>query len=88
MTQKTIKKEEPLESKNPLAKLQEKFEKIKKKGNYRKVRLRYSSCCGCGCYDVTIERTVPEDSDLKDGDWADDYMDGDVMVDDDDDDDE
>lgn len=34
----------------------------------RDVTLVYTSCCGCGCYDIQIRRTVPYDSDLHDGD--------------------
>jgi len=33
----------------------------------REVILRANSCCGCGCYDVEIKRTVPYDSPLKNG---------------------
>ena len=84
MNQKTIKEEEPLKKKDKMADLREEFEQIKKKATFRKVRLRYSSCCGCGCYDITIERTVPTDSDLQDGDRANDYIDGDITIDDDD----
>lgn len=35
---------------------------------YRTVKLKYKSCCGCGCSYVTIYRKVPADSLLKDGD--------------------
>lgn len=34
----------------------------------RRVRLKASSCCGCGCHDVDIMREVPFDSPLNDGD--------------------
>ena len=34
----------------------------------RRVRLVYKSCCGCGCSDTNVYRTVPYDSNLKDGD--------------------
>lgn len=34
----------------------------------RIVVLRYKSCCGCGCDWVKLERKVPMDSPLKDGD--------------------
>lgn len=84
MSQKKIKKEEPLKSKDKMDELRKSFETIKKKASFRKVRLLYSSCCGCGCYDVTIERTVPEDSDLQNGDRATDFIEGDKMLDDDD----
>jgi hypothetical protein len=85
MTQKTKKKEEPLKAKDKMAELRNKFDTIKKQATFRKVRLLYSSCCGCGCYDVTIERTVEADSSLKDGDRATDFVEGDKIIDDDDD---
>lgn len=43
------------------------FEKAKQPA-IRRVKLIYSSCCGCGCYDQEIERSVPFDSSLQDGD--------------------
>jgi len=43
----------------------------------RTVRLIYSSCCGCGCSDVSIWREVDGDSPLKNGDRAENVMDKD-----------
>ena len=34
----------------------------------RTVTLVYKSCCGCGCRDMKISRSVSYDSPLKDGD--------------------
>jgi len=34
----------------------------------RIVTLVYKSCCGCGCNDISIEREVPFDSSLRNGD--------------------
>ena len=62
--------------------LKERFDKLKKPV-YRKVRLTYSDCCGCGCYDQTIERKVPVDSPLKDGDRVKKFESDDIVIDDD-----
>lgn len=48
--------------------LKEKFEKISSQPATREVKLIYQSCCGCGCHDTTVVRTVPYDSSLKNGD--------------------
>jgi hypothetical protein len=53
------------------AHLKEQFEAVKEKQITpltRVVTLLYKSCCGCGCSTEEIVRTVPYDSDLKDGD--------------------
>ena len=42
--------------------------KIPSKPQTRKVRLVMMASCGCGALPVDIEREVPYDSDLKDGD--------------------
>jgi len=34
----------------------------------RVVTLVMEDCCGCGCWDVKVERVVNADSPLKDGD--------------------
>lgn len=34
----------------------------------REVILKYKECCGCGCSDIKVKRTVPYDSPLKNGD--------------------
>ncbi len=46
----------------------------------RKVILVYSSCCGCGCSDVDVARTVPFDSPLKSGDRIFDTIKGDEIL--------
>lgn len=46
----------------------------------RVVILKYKSCCGCGCDFIDIQRTVPYDSPLKDGDNAGAYQKGDTPV--------
>jgi len=48
--------------------------------DYREVKLQYTSCCGCGCDEITLLRKVPIDSLLKDGDMAEDYEDGDIVI--------
>ena len=78
MSQKTKTKTAP-STKSSMDELREEFGKVKASG-VRKVKLKYKSCCGCGCYDVDIERTVPVDSPLKDGDRAKDFLSGDKMV--------
>lgn len=60
--------------------LKEKFENISSRPVTRDVRLIYSSCCGCGCSDMDISRTVPYDSPLKDGDRAAQLNDSDVIL--------
>jgi hypothetical protein len=46
----------------------------------RKVRLVTQSCCGCGCSDVDIERTVPYNSPLNDGDRVSKIEDTDTVI--------
>jgi hypothetical protein len=46
----------------------------------RKVRLFVYEGCGCGGNDVEIEREVPYDSDLKDGDRVEGYEDTDEII--------
>lgn len=41
---------------------------VKETKKTRIVYLKYKSCCGCGCNDMNVRRTVPFDSPLKDGD--------------------
>lgn len=58
---------------NPLADLAQDMQKIQEtkipsKPQTRKVRLVMTASCGCGALPVDIEREVPYDSDLKDGD--------------------
>lgn len=44
----------------------------------RIVNLQYKACCGCGCSLVNVKRTVPVDSDLKDGDIIKEVLDDDI----------
>jgi len=46
----------------------EKFQQIRGEKTHRTVKLIFKSCCGCGCSDVEIERLVPFDSPLENGD--------------------
>lgn len=49
--------------------LREEFKDLSSKESaIRIVKLKYKSCCGCGCSTVDIKRTVPANSHLKDGD--------------------
>jgi hypothetical protein len=48
----------------------------------RIVRVMVSSCCGCGCVDVEITRSVPIDSSIKDGDYVGAIQDGDQLYED------
>lgn len=65
--QQQIKIEEGKDTKSPLL---EQFEKTKtEQPAFRKVTLLLKSNCGCGdLFDFEIEREVPFDSPLKDGD--------------------
>lgn len=65
MKQKQIQEPTKQQKKNPLA---EKFEQIQP---FREVKLKYRSCCGCGCYDEKVLRLVPHDSPLQNGDRID-----------------
>jgi hypothetical protein len=64
--QKQVNREETTMSSSTSFK--EKFEAISSTPATRTVRLLAKSCCGCGCSDVNIERTVPYDSPLQNGD--------------------
>lgn len=46
----------------------------------RIVKLRFKSCCGCGCNDLKIEREVDGTSKLQDGDYIHDVLDTDNQV--------
>ena len=46
----------------------------------RVVVLKYKSCCGCGCTDLDVERTVAYDSPLQNGDRIEDTMPGDNIL--------
>lgn len=62
-----------VETKSVDSSLKEKFASIKNAETVpstRIVRLRYKSCCGCGCNTIEIQREVAYDSSLKDGDYV------------------
>ncbi len=66
-----INKKKKLEQESPsLSNLKKQFEEILATPSTRIVRLIARSCCGCGCNDINIEREVPFDSDLKNGDYV------------------
>ena len=46
----------------------------------KKVRLKVVVGCGCGNSHQLIEREVPYDSDLEDGDYVDDFEENDVYL--------
>ena len=52
----------------------------KAKPSTRIVVLETQSCCGCGCTDIKIEREVPYDSPLSDGDYVESMQPGDELV--------
>lgn len=66
------------------ATLKEAFEKEKadivERPKTRMVKLKYESCCGCGCDTVRLKREVPYDSDLQNGDMADDIEEDDILL--------
>lgn len=47
----------------------------------RVVLLKYEACCGCGCADLTVKRTVPFDSKLQSGDRIKEMEKNDEMID-------
>ena len=56
------------------------FEALKKVEVTRVVTLRYRSCCGCGCDEYDVQRTVAQDSSLQDGDRIDSLLDDDDIL--------
>lgn len=72
-------KKDTKHSKSELDKLESKFKEVKKK-TIRKVILKFSTCCGCGCMDVDVERMVPDDSNLQNGDRIHDLEDTDEII--------
>ena len=58
----------------------EKFEAIASTPATRQVKLWAKSCCGCGCSDVEIMRTVPYDSPLQNGDHVKSFEDSDEVL--------
>ncbi len=44
------------------------FESLVSQEVTREVILIYQSCCGCGCSDINVRRTVPANSNLQSGD--------------------
>jgi hypothetical protein len=73
---------EQTEKKMDLSSEIEKAISIKVKEETRIVKLRSKSCCGCGCSEVTVLRTVPADSKLRDGQSIrfDDILDTDEVI--------
>lgn len=70
-----------LEATDEMAGLKDEFKKLKETPTTRPVILIYKSCCGCGCDDMKVKRTVPYDSPLKDGDRIEKVERGDRSVD-------
>lgn len=62
------------------AELLKEFEKLKQAPTTRKVKLIYKAICGCGEGDYEIEREVPFDSPLKNGDRVDTLLDIDRIL--------
>lgn len=78
------KEKEQEEKKDDLKKLKDQFTELKAQPTTRKVRVYYNSCCNCGCDDILVEREVPMNDPLKDGDKIYDYQNGDQLVEEDD----
>ena len=60
--------------------LSSEFEALKKVETARIVTLRYKSCCGCGCDEYDVQRTVGQDSPLQDGDRIEDLLEDDILL--------
>ena len=60
--------------------IKQKFEEIQTTPVTREVTLKYKACCGCGCSDVDVQRTVPYDSPLQNGDRISDLGPNDKML--------
>jgi len=72
MSQKQVNKNKGTESVEST--LKDRFQSIKNaetQPETRVVKVYYKSCCGCGCSTVNLERTVPYDSELRNGDRVD-----------------
>jgi hypothetical protein len=67
-------------SQSSMTSMKEKFEAISSTPVTREVILKYKSCCGCGCSDVDVQRTVPYDSPLQSGDRIDNVERNDKML--------
>jgi len=67
-------------SQDSMTSMKEKFEAISSTPATRDVILKYQSCCGCGCSDVDVKRTVPYNSDLQSGDRINDLGPNDEML--------
>lgn len=68
---------EPIKFDVDLSMKEEKVEQIENKESTRVVRLKYESYCGCGYSTKKIERIVPYNSPLKNGDQVYDLEEGD-----------
>lgn len=62
--------------------LKERFNTITSRSlpSKREVTLKYNSCCGCGCSEFELKRTVDFNSPLQDGDYTTDYLDTDILL--------
>jgi hypothetical protein len=67
-------------SESTTSNFKERFETIASTPATRNVKLWAQSCCGCGCSDVQIMRTVPYDSHLQDGDRVGSFEDSDEVL--------
>lgn len=78
------------EEKKINSKLREEFNSLKEKEitplaqeplaqKDRLVKLVFSSCCGCGCKDISLIRKVEFDSELQDGDRTSELQETDVI---------
>lgn len=68
MAQDLLKKKKAKESAANLSKLKGEFEQIQSTPLTRTVILKADCWCGFGCNEARVERVVPYDSPLKDGD--------------------
>lgn len=79
------KKNEQLQSSEENVDLKAQFTAVKtavkeEESSLRKVKLKYSSCCGCGCDTIVFTRWVEKNSPLKKGDFVDSMEDDDVIL--------
>ena len=60
---------------------EDQYSELKGQALLRTVKVQYQSCCGCGCDTVWLNRVVPGDSPIQDGDEVDELMDDDNVLD-------
>lgn len=75
------KSKEKEQNKKSSSSFKEQVKAIISKPVLREVKLRYQSCCGCGCHDVTVKRKVAFDSEYEDGDTIDVILEDDELLD-------